>query len=168
MGLVTDRPLPFASAETTAFTHKEVSMERVAKLFVRDLMTSNVVRVTASDPIKEAERLMIVSDIRHLPVVGKGSEIVGILSDRDLSRGRAKGLSGTDTVDRTMTAPCVTVRPDQPAHEAVGILIRRKIGALPVIDREGHLVGMITETDFLAVAHEALREVTTSVPTITA
>jgi CBS domain-containing protein len=143
-------------------------MQRVAKLFVRDLMTSNVVTVTLSDPIKEAERLMNVSDIRHLPVVGASSEIVGILSDRDLARGRAKGLAGGDRVDRVMTAPCVTARSDQPAHEAIGVLIRRKIGALPVVDKEGRLVGMITETDFLAVAHEALREASRSAPTIVA
>jgi CBS domain-containing protein len=143
-------------------------MQRVAKLFVSDLMTSNVVRVTVSDPIKEAERLMNVSDIRHLPVVGANSELVGILSDRDLGRGRAKGLAGSDSVERAMTAPGVTARPDQPAHEAIGILIRRKIGALPVVDKDGCLVGMITETDFLAVAHEALREGSRSAPTIVA
>ena len=49
---------------------------------------------------------MSVSDIRHLPVVGAGSAIVGILSDRDLARGRAKGLAGSDRVDRAMTTPC--------------------------------------------------------------
>jgi CBS domain-containing protein len=67
-----------------------------------------------------------------------------------------------------MTAPCLSVPPERPAHEAIGILIRRKIGELPVVDGAGRLVGMITETDFLAVAHEALRDATSSVPTITA
>jgi CBS-domain-containing membrane protein len=48
-----------------------------------------------------------------------------------------------------MTAPAVTVRPDTPVVEAARIMARRRISGLPVVDEDGHLVGIVTEADLL-------------------
>jgi CBS domain-containing protein len=55
-----------------------------------------------------------------------------------------------------MTRGVRIVRPSTPAAEAAALMIELKIGALPVIGEGEQLVGVITETDFLAVAHQAL------------
>ena len=48
-----------------------------------------------------------------------------------------------------MTAPVVSIEPDAPVLQAVQIMLQRHISGLPVIDKDGNLVGMVTEGDFL-------------------
>jgi CBS-domain-containing membrane protein len=48
------------------------------------------------------------------------------------------------------------VGPDTPAEEAVALMIDQKFGALPVTNEDGELIGIVTATDFLVVAHQAL------------
>lgn len=48
-----------------------------------------------------------------------------------------------------MTSPAVTVRPDTPVVEAARIMARRRISGLPVVDEDGHLMGIVTEADLL-------------------
>jgi len=55
-----------------------------------------------------------------------------------------------------MTKSVVTVSPDTPADEAVSLMIEHKVHALPVLGDGGILVGIVTATDFLVVAHQAL------------
>jgi CBS domain-containing protein len=48
-----------------------------------------------------------------------------------------------------MTSPVVSVAPESSIAEAVGVMLQRHISGLPVIDKEGRLVGIVTEGDFL-------------------
>jgi len=48
------------------------------------------------------------------------------------------------------------VRGETPAYRAAELMIDRKIGSLPVVGDDGVMIGIVTETDFLAVAHKAL------------
>jgi acetoin utilization protein AcuB len=52
-------------------------------------------------------------------------------------------------ISRVMSSPPVTVGAEVPVEQAARILADRKIGCLPVIDRDGRLVGLVTETDVL-------------------
>jgi CBS domain-containing protein len=51
-----------------------------------------------------------------------------------------------------------TVRASDPASRAVDILLEHKIGCVPVLGEEDQLVGIVTETDFLRIARESLRD----------
>ncbi len=66
--------------------------------------------------------------------------------------------TGTIGVARVMTQPVHTVHPQMPLTEAAHLLVRERISGLPVVDDDGHLVGIITEADFLRAlgvpAHE--------------
>jgi CBS domain-containing protein len=97
--------------------------------------------------------------IRHLLVTDAGGALVGIVTDRDIRLNlpsQATSLSVWEinylllnlTVERVMTRSVVTVGPDRPARDAARLMLDRKIGALPVLD-DGHLVGIITETDIV-------------------
>jgi CBS domain-containing protein len=55
----------------------------------------------------------------------------------------------SQTVANWMTSDVLTVTPDTPIMEAVQLLIDRKIGGLPVINEEGKLVGMISDSDLM-------------------
>ena len=123
-------------------------------LTVSDLMVTAVITVHADETVRSAHADMDMGSFRHLPVLDQRGRLVGILSDRDVLRAlsRPKEI----TVAEVMTRDPVTVRPDTGAHVAAQIMIDRKIGSLPVVGEDGHLIGLITQTDFLDVARRAL------------
>ncbi len=133
---------------------------------VRDLMSSEVATVRRNDRLQIADDVMNLGRIRHTPVLDDESdEVVGILSQRDLFRGalaRALGYGqhaqqkvlGMLFVKDVMTCDPITVAPDLPIVEAARIMLDGKIGCLPVVDG-GHLIGILTEGDFLRLALRA-------------
>jgi CBS domain-containing membrane protein len=132
----------------------EVTM-RLQTLTVADVMSTAVIALHSKDALSAADLEMRLARIRHLPVLDDKNHVVGILSNRDLFRGFGGGKSSRP-VHEIMTKTVVTVREDMPAHQAAQLMLERKIGALPVIGDDQQLVGIVTETDFLRIAHRAL------------
>jgi len=100
---------------------------------------------------------MKLGDIRHIPIVDEKAHLVGIISNRDVFRALGGSKRGkVIPVWEIMKRDVVTVRPGTPAHVAVELMLEKKIGSLPVIGDGEQLIGIVTETDFLAIAHEAL------------
>jgi CBS domain-containing membrane protein len=136
-------------------------------LRVRDIMIHEVTTLKRNDKLTLADDIMQLGRIRHLPVLDDESEyLVGIVSQRDLFRGalaRALGYGeharrkvlDTLLVKEVMSSEVITTTPDVPLVEAARVLMERKIGCLPVVEG-GRLVGIVTETDFVAmVARES-------------
>ncbi len=61
------------------------------------------------------------------------------------------------TVSEVMTRDVVTVHPDTDMYEAIGIMYEHKFGALPVVDDEGKVVGILTRTDLIALLFEMMQ-----------
>jgi acetoin utilization protein AcuB len=121
---------------------------------VRDIMVTNLVTVTPQETSREAYQLMRDHRFRHLPVLSNG-RLVGILSDRDLRPTLlAPGLADM-RVGELMTQSLTTVTPDASVEDAASLLVVKKIGCVPVIEGD-RLVGIVTETDLLAVLVELL------------
>ena len=108
-----------------------------------------------------ADGMMTMGRVRHLPVLD-GSEVVGVLSQRDLFRsvmgaalaygmGRPQEILRTLEVGDVMTVPAVTIGPEAPVQEAARAMEEKRIGCLPVIEG-GRLVGILTDTDILRYA----------------
>ncbi|MBI4956778.1 MAG: CBS domain-containing protein [Myxococcales bacterium] len=127
------------------------------QLRVADVMTRELVTVTDTTTVSEAQRKMRQSNVRHLPVVDEAERLIGILSDRDLLGALSAGVEAL--VGWIMTPRLKRVQLDTPAHEAARLMIAHTVGALPVVDAKGTLVGLVTETDFLRIAHQVLCEV---------
>ena len=123
-------------------------------LRVSDLMSTAVITARASETVKEAHADMQVGVIRHLPVLDDRKRLVGMLSDRDVLR--ATGAKRNGCVADFMSRALITTRPDAPAHEAAQVMLDHTIGSLPVVDDDGTLVGVITQTDYLDLARRAL------------
>lgn len=116
-------------------------------LTVEDLMSVALLIAHPNDSAYRARLRMRYADIRHLPVVDDDQRLVGIVSDRDLLRRKSSGkpLRLRDVMTRQVLA----VKADDPACIAAKLMLEHRIGALPVIGVDGHLLGLVTETDFL-------------------
>lgn len=136
-------------------------------MIVRDLMTPNPGTVTPDATLAEVWDLMQELDVRHVPVVERGS-LVGMLSDRDLAHldlGRALNLEGADALRRQLEAPAlelmssdvISAEPDMELGDVVGLLLEHKVGAIPVV-RPGtrELVGIISYIDVLRAVRDLL------------
>lgn len=135
-------------------------------MLVKDRMTSDPVTVSPDDTLGHALELSRSRRIRHLPVVTGNRRLCGILSDRDIRSAmpsllaaadeqRASFLSGTP-VATVMSRDVVTVLPHEPIESAARLMHRHRIGALPVVDHQGRLHGIVTETDILHTFVEIL------------
>lgn len=103
--------------------------------------------VRAEDRLEEVQQKMHEGGFRHAPVVDDGGHLVGMISDRDLRE--HKGYLPTTRVSAAMVEPALGIGPDEPVERAAHLMREHKIGALPVIDGERHVIGIITETDML-------------------
>ena len=126
-------------------------MSRLAS--VGELMSTALICVRDSDSIGVADAQMKLGSIRHVPVVDAKQNLVGILSAGDVLLALARGKKSV-RVGETMTRNPVTVTPDTPVHEAIELLLEHRFGSLPVLGTDGHLMGIVTDTDFLAAARE--------------
>lgn len=117
---------------------------------VRDWMTPNPFTVAPSTRLSEAYRLMQTHHIRRLPVVAEG-RLVGIVTMSDL---REAGAEVNDEeahkkrVDIAMHEQPFTIAPEAALSEAAEVMLRHKIGGLPVVS-DDTLIGIITESDLL-------------------
>jgi len=126
---------------------------------IRELMTGGLITVRRETPVLEARDLMAKERIRHLLVTDAGGALVGIVTDRDIRLNlpsQATSLSVWEinhlftklTIGQVMTRSVITIGPDRPARDGAQLMLDHTIGALPVLD-DGHLVGIITETDIV-------------------
>lgn len=135
-------------------------------------MTPDPITLGPEDSLDRAIEEMNRHGFRHLPVVEEG-RVVGMLSDRDLrlatsllpSPKRLRGkdgrpVSGPRVVREVMTTPVFVLPKDAEVSGAVRTMVERRLGAIPVVREEGgaELVGIVTETDFLAAFLETCRE----------
>jgi acetoin utilization protein AcuB len=129
-------------------------------MLVKDYMTRHPIMIEPSMKVIEAQKIMMENKIRHLPVVGDGKRLLGLVTRQRLSIPPER-LGSLDvweitrflsdlTVNQVMVtgADLHTIAADATLEGAADLLIRNKIGGLPVVE-DGIVVGIITEIDLL-------------------
>ena len=136
-------------------------------MLVKDYMTRHPLMAEPDMTIVEAQRYMGENNIRHLPIVGDGKRLLGLVTRQSLlvDPGRlgsldvweiARILSGLTVQDVMVKAKdVITIEKDATIEEAARIMVEKKIGCLPVLE-EGVVVGVITEIDLLAQLMEIM------------
>ncbi len=135
-------------------------------MLVQHWMTRDPVTIEADTPFLEARLILKDKHIRHLPVVECG-KLIGVVSDRDVKQAAPSGATTLDvyelnylllkmTVRDLIKREPVTIKPTNSVEKAALLMHDHKIGCLPVVDDAGSLVGLITESDLLAVMVEIL------------
>lgn len=138
---------------------------------VREVMTTPVLSVRRTTPLKEVAQLLVENNISGLPVVDVDGTVLGVVSEADLlmkeagepavthrplarvigetrtSRAQLDKVHATRTAD-AMTAPAVTIESSRPISEAARLMTVRNINRLPVVD-DGRLTGIVTRADIV-------------------
>lgn len=137
---------------------------------VRDVMSTDVATVLEGTPFKEVARLLASRDVSALPVVDGAGHVLGVVSEADLlvkqgtqeiewrqtpltwwRRRRDQRRAEATTAGVLMSAPAVTVTEDTTVAGAARTLTGRRVKRLPVVDRDGRLVGIVSRKDLLTV-----------------
>ena len=121
-------------------------------MLIRRWMTKNPIAIGPDETLAEARRKIDKGNFRRLPVV-KDGKLIGIITDRDLRQhvGQLEHMR----VDAVMARSVITVAPDMLLDQAANLLVKHKVGGLPVLDG-GKLVGIITAIDMLRAFGEVL------------
>lgn len=119
---------------------------------VGDLMTRSVLSVREWEELGLSKDLMRFQRFRHLPVVDADDRLVGILSRTDLLQLRGRDRRETRSLPAYQVAQreVVTIEADAAIEEAAELMRKHRIHSLPVVDRDGRLAGILTDSDILS------------------
>lgn len=130
------------------------------KVPVEEIMTKELITLTLSDSLYDAERLFKRHKIRHIPIV-KGDKLIGVLSYSDLIKISYVDVVEDESVDmpsvvydmysieQLMAKVVVSALPTATVKEVTEILSKQSYHSIPIVDQLGHLKGIVTTTDLL-------------------
>ncbi|MBU0681335.1 MAG: CBS and ACT domain-containing protein [Proteobacteria bacterium] len=128
-------------------------------MLIQDWMAKDVVTVDENTSLMRATRIMKENVIRRLPVVSHG-KLIGIVTDRDVKDASPSKTTSLDVhelyyilsemkVKEVMTHNPATLNGFDSLEKAAVIMLEKKISGLPVVNSEGQIVGLVSETDVL-------------------
>lgn len=130
-------------------------------MFVGDRMSKDLITAGPEMTIFEAQKLMVEKSIRHLPVIDGAGKLIGIVSDRDMRDSMPStllkkpdyditlGKIGNHPIGDIMTKNPMAIYAYYTLQDTLLVMQQRKVGALPVIDEEGYLKGILSTRDLL-------------------
>jgi CBS domain-containing protein len=128
---------------------------------VEEFMTTDLFTVHEDEPLDLVANLMDWKRVRHIPVEDEEGKLVGLISCFEVLRQFQRTVSQADhkpvAVSSIMIKDPLTVTPETATLEAIALLRRAQVDCLPVV-KEGRLVGIVTERDFINVAARLLEQ----------
>jgi acetoin utilization protein AcuB len=130
-------------------------------MFVSERMATDLITIGPNFTISEARNKMSDNSIRHLPVVDDEGVLVGIVTDRDMRDAMPSTLVKNADYEETvslimnylvsdiMTRDPITIYGYFTIQDALLVIQKKKVGALPVIDEKGNLIGLLSTRDLL-------------------
>lgn len=110
------------------------------------IMDRNPLTLSPSDSIEHAARMMIENRADHVPVINDDRRVIGILTPTDLLNEVEKKASRM-TVEEAALSPCVPIYQEAPLRVAFTTFKVSGVNALPVLDSNGRLIGILTDRD---------------------
>lgn len=130
---------------------------------VEAVMQREFAAVRSDERLDFVDDVMALGRVRHMPVVD-GGQLVGVVTQRDLLAASLSRALDFDVQERrtflrsvnvgeVMSKKPITVGPKATLRDAAQLLLRHKIGCLPVVGPRGEALGLVTETDLLRAAY---------------
>ena len=124
-----------------------------------DVMTKDPVCCVPTDSASRVAKIMKTENVGSIPVCEsrQSRRLIGIVTDRDLAiQVVAEGRDGTNTlVQEVMTREPVTCSPESDLQRALDAMQTQQVRRIPVVDRSGHLIGIIAQADIANRCGEA-------------
>jgi acetoin utilization protein AcuB len=130
-------------------------------MFINKSMTRNVITIRGEAGLFEAKEKMELHNIRHLPVVTADHVLAGVITDRDIRSAlpsaftlhmhdpqEVEGIANLKVKD-VMSKNPITISPMNTLGDALLLMNRARKGALPVVDKQGNLTGIISTSDVI-------------------
>jgi CBS domain-containing protein len=141
---------------------------------VADMMSTELYTLKETDSLYDARKLMMEKNIRHIPILNDIGGLAGLVTQRDLFAISISKLTNARDEQRAefersvrlrdiMTTDLSVVPARMNLREAALRLQAQRYGCLPVVSR-GQLVGIITDSDFVAVAINLLEQLELTEP----
>lgn len=122
-------------------------------MIAADLMTPKPKTIRVTTTVTAALDILWSLDVRHLPVIDEDGELVGMLSDRDVAPlvkfDDGVAVTAGKSVGDVMSGDVISVDADTELEGVIETLLEERIGAVPVVDGEGSVVGIISYVDVL-------------------
>lgn len=141
----------------------------VRPLTARSLMTPNPETLKPADLVMDAMKLIQENQIRHIPIVSeKDGRLAGLVTQTDILQNVLHGKTMTPDeqyhatldmllpLEEIMTKEVYSLGPDAPVTDAIDLLLKKKIRCIPIIDPEGRVSGIVTETDLMALLEHVI------------
>lgn len=140
------------------------------------IMTRTVLHVERKTPLREVAEIMAGNGISGLPVTEGHMAVAGVISEKDFISRMCANATGNfmcviteclknrgcvalairaQNAEDIMTSPAISVREDTSLREIISMFAERGINRTPVVDLEGHLVGIVSRGDILRALHSA-------------
>ncbi len=138
---------------------------------VREIMTKDLTAVEKDIPVRELIFILNSADMPSMPIVDAAGKLIGVISEKDLIKAALPGyfemLHSTsfipdlnqlskklaqiahDPIERYMKTDVITISDMDDDLQAADIIIRKNLKSLPVVDKEGRLVGVVRRIDLL-------------------
>ncbi len=128
---------------------------------VEQYMTTSLTTIHKDEVVEMAAYLMHVREIRHILIEDTEHRLVGVVSYRSIlklmAEGRTMKEAETMPVSEIMERSPISIPPETPTLEAISKMRSNRVSALPVV-KDGQLVGLVSETDFMPMAYQLLEE----------
>ena len=143
-----------AGSMTLALPTRRIERNRAARPMretaktprVREIMDRTAVSITGDQPVTAAAAKLLRGETNHLVVVDANGAVTGIVTTFDISKAVLRPEKVRSVAD-VMTRRVVSTTPDEPVDIAAQKLERNNISALPVLDGERRVIGMLTGTN---------------------
>ena len=139
------------------------------KAKISDIMSTNLFTVGLEDTVHHADEMMKNEKIRHIPVL-ENRKIIGMLSERKIMEYSLRQIYdpeqtyGDDGFNRIIDYEKImepvnhVIYPEDSVAKAVKLMSKHKLDALPVVDWELNIVGIVTQTDIMLYIHKMIEE----------
>jgi CBS domain-containing protein len=122
-----------------------------------DVMSTQIVSVSPGSLIGDAARRMIEADCGACVVLDDAGDLIGVITERDLLRCFSEAIDPTVAVEERMTRHVLTASPQTELAEAMALMVDGHFRHLPVVNDDGHVIGLVSMRDLMAYTSLRLR-----------